>query len=328
MAWFDFPIDKLKTYNPDEKAPKDFDAFWKRTLAESDKAAGDDGGVDGAHFVQLTHPFYKTVDVYDVTFKGFMGQPVKGWFIEPAGNEEPLPTFVTYIGYGGGRSLPVDHLWPIASGFANFVMDTRGQGSNWSPGDTVDDAPAGPQYPGFMTRGIQSRETYYYRRVFTDAVHAVQAAAAHPHVDASRIAVTGGSQGGGIALAAAALSGKRVKMCMADVPFLCNFRRATTIVDSHPYFEIASFLKAHRNLVETVNNTLSYFDGIHFAPKITARTLISVALMDNVCPPSTVYAAYNRIKAKKEMAVYQFNNHEGGGAFQSEKKLAFATEHL
>jgi cephalosporin-C deacetylase len=324
MAHFDFPLEKLQSYNPAEKPPRDFDAFWKKTLAESNKAAGD----EQPHFVQLTDPFYKTVDVYDVTFKGYMGQPVKAWFIEPANNEKPLPTWVSFIGYGGGRSLPVDHTLPCAGGFAHFVMDTRGQGSNWSPGHTNDDAPAGPQYPGFMTRGIQSPETYYYRRVFTDAARAVHAAAQHPHVDAKRIAVTGGSQGGGISLAAAALSGKNVKLCMADVPFLCHFKRATTIVDSNPYFEIASYLKAHRDQVDNTYNTLAYFDGIHFALRITARTLISVALMDNVCPPSTIYAAYNRIKAKKEIAIYHFNNHEGGGAFQNTNRLRFATQHL
>ena len=84
----------------------------------------------------------------------------------------------------------------------------------------------------------------------------------------------------------------------------------------------------HRDHIDTVYNTLSYYDGIHFAPKITARCLFSVALMDNTCPPSTVFAAYNRIKAKKEINIYNFNNHEGGGPFQITARLRFATEHL
>jgi cephalosporin-C deacetylase len=100
------------------------------------------------------------------------------------------------------------------------------------------------------------------------------------------------------------------------------------MVDSHPYVEIAFYLKAHRNKIETVYNTLTYFDGIHLAPKITARTLFSVGLMDNTCPPSTVFAAYNRLKAKKEINIYNFNNHEGGGPFQIAARLRFATEYL
>lgn len=322
MALFDMPLDALKKYNPAEKAPRDFDAFWKSTLAESAQFPLE------PHFVQVTDPIYKIVDVYDVTFRGFMGQPIKGWFIEPAGNEEPLPCFVQYIGYGGGRSLPVDHFYAAAAGFALLVMDIRGQGSGWAPGDTSDWGEMPPSVSGVMTRGIDSPETYYYRRVFTDAARAVDVALAHPHVDPKRVAVTGISQGGGITLAAAGLSGNKVKLCMADVPYLCNYRRAITINDSMPYNEISRYLQAHRTKVQTVYNTLAYFDGIHFAPRIKARSLLSTGLMDVICPPSTVFAAYNRIKAPKEIAIYDFNSHEGGGPFQVTKRLQFAHKYL
>jgi cephalosporin-C deacetylase len=323
MAWFDFPPEKLKTYNPAEKAPKDFDAFWKRTLAETAAT-----GPAAPRFVQLMDPYFKLLDAYDVTFRGYMGQPVKAWFLEPAGNTEPLACIVGYQGYGGGRGLPIDHTTIPMAGFAYLFMDTRGQGSSWSPGDTGDDAAAGPQYPGFMTRGIESPDTYYYRRVFVDAARAIDAAAQHPHVDARRIAVTGGSQGGGISIAAAALAGKKVKLCMPDVPYLCHYSRATTVVDSMPYGEITNYLKTRRTMGDTAYRTLSYFDGIHLAPKITARCLFSVGLMDMTCPPSTVYAAYNRIRAPKEMRIYTHNNHEGGGPYQTVARLEFAAKYL
>ncbi len=323
MAWFDLPLEQLKTYNPKESAPRDFDAFWKRTLAETAAT-----GPVNPHFVQLTDPIYKLIDVYDVTFRGYLGQPIKAWFLEPAGNTEPLPCIVGYQGYGGGRGLPIDHTAIPSAGFAYLFMDTRGQGSSWGPGHTGDDAPSGPQYPGFMTRGIESPETYYYRRLFVDAARAIDAASQHPHVDPKRIAVTGGSQGGGISIAAAALAGKKVKLCMPDVPYLCHYTRATTIIDSSPYSEITNYLKAHRNLGEQTYRTLAYFDGIHFAPRITARSLFSVGLMDNICPPSTIYAAYNRIKAPKEIRIYTHNNHEGGGQFQTIERLNFACKYL
>src|SRR5947209_17297353 len=115
-------------------------------------------------------------------------------------------------------------------------MDTRGQGSSGSSGDTPDVEPEGsnPQFPGFMTRGILNPQTYYYRRLFTDAVRAVEAARSHPAVDADRIAVTGGSQGGGITLAVSGLE-PSVKACLPDVPFLCHYRRATHLIATHPY---------------------------------------------------------------------------------------------
>lgn len=330
MAWFDFPPEKLETYSPEEKAPSDFDSFWKKTLAETEALGG-----AAPHFVQVDDSIFGMVDAYDVTFAGYLGQPIKGWYLEPK-NYDPdthgkLPCVVSYVGYGGGRGHPFDQVgWPVA-GFATLIMDTRGQGSGWSTGDTPDDAPegsAGPQIPGFMTRGIQSRETYYYRRVFTDAARAVEAAASHPNVDPKRIAVTGGSQGGGIAIAAAALSGKKVRVCMPDVPYLCHYRRATTIIDSDPYAEISRYCKTHRGASKKVFEVLSYFDGMHFAPRITAKCLFSVGLMDTICPPSTVYAAYNRVKTRKQIKVYDFNNHEGGGAFQHTAKIRFAQENL
>jgi len=115
---------------------------------------------------------------------------------------------------------------------------------------------------------------------------------------------------------------------MPDVPFLCHFRRATTVVDTDPYNEIARYCKTHRGSSESVYNVLSYFDGMHFTPRISARCLFSVGLMDTICPPSTIYAAYNRLKAPKEMLIYDFNNHEGGGPFQQVAKIKWAKAHL
>lgn len=327
MPFFDLSPEQLVKYDPAEQAPADFDAFWSDTLAASNKHA------INATFTPIKDAIYDLVDAFDVTFAGYAGQPVKGWFIAPKHASKPLPTLVTYIGYGGGRSLPVDHLVPAMSGFAHFVMDTRGQGSTWSPGDTADDPGdagnlTGPQFPGVMTRGIESPQSYYYRRVFTDAARAIQAAITHPSVDKSRVGVTGVSQGGGITLAAAALAGDAVKIAMADVPFLCHYSRATTIIDTAPYNEIAKYLATHRHKIEQTYKTLAYFDGMHFAPRIKARCLLSVGLMDTICPPSTIYAAYNRIRAPKEIRSYTFNNHEGGGAYQVVERMKFAKAHL
>jgi cephalosporin-C deacetylase len=322
MPLFDLPLETLKTYRLPDNEPKDFDSFWSDTLAEAA------GHPVAAKFERVDEPIYKLVEVFDVTFSGYGNQPVKGWLVLPRQTGEKFPCIVSFIGYGGGRSLPIEHLTPAASGFAHFVMDTRGQGSGGSPGATGDDAPTGPQQSGFMTRGIDSRETYYYRRVFIDAVRAVEAAAGHPAIDPARLAVAGGSQGGGISIAAAALSGRKVKLAMPDVPFLCGYRRAATMVDTMPYAEIAHYLKCHREKVEQTFATLAYFDGVNFAPRITARCLFSVGLMDTICPPSTVFAAYNRIEAPKEIRIYDFNHHEGGGPYQHLERMRFAARYL
>lgn len=317
MAFFDLSYDQLVSYRPERVEPADFDAFWAATLAEARR-------FPLAPVFDPYNAYLRDVDVYDVTFNGYGGQPIKGWLLLPARRAGKLPCVVEYIGYGGGRAFPLAWLGWSSAGFAHLVMDTRGQGSNWSPGDTPDPEPQGssPHYPGFMTRGIQNPATYYYRRVFTDAVRAIETARAHPAIDPERIAVTGGSQGGGITLAAAGLD-PTVKAAMPDVPFLCMYRRATQIVNSFPYGEISAYLKAHREQVETVFQTLAYFDGVNFAARATASVLFSVGLMDEICPPSTVYAAYNHWGGPKDIRVYEYNNHEGGGPFQSIEKMKF-----
>ena len=317
MAFFDLPLDQLKTYLPAREEPPDFDAFWQRTLAEA-RAHPLDARFEPADFG------LRTVETFDVTFNGYGGQPIKGWLILPRQRADKLPCVVEFIGYGGGRGFPTAWLLWSAAGYAHLVMDTRGQGSAWRHGDTPDPETEGsnPHYPGFMTRGVLRPETYYYRRVFTDACRAIEAAQAFDRIDPSRIAVTGASQGGGITIAVAALS-PAVKVAMPDVPFLCHFRRAATLTDANPYQELQRYLTTHRDKVEQVFATLSYFDGMHFAARAQARALFSVALMDEVCPPSTVFAAYNHWAGEKAIRVYEFNHHEGGGEHQVVEKIKF-----
>jgi cephalosporin-C deacetylase len=305
MSRFDFELDDLRVYRPTPSEPEDFDEFWSTTLAEARLSARET-------VVVPYESFLAGFEVFDVEFSGFGGHPVKAWFVVPAGHDGPLPTVVEYNGYGGGRGFPHERLAWAAAGYAYLFMDTRGQGSVWgSGGDTADPVGSGPAAPGFATRGIEDPSTYYYRRVFTDAVLAVDAVRSFASVDSDRIAVTGGSQGGGIALAVGGLRNDLVAV-LPDVPFLCHFERAVGLTDSDPYNEIVRYLAVHRDLGEQTFRTLSYFDGVSFAARASAPALFSVALMDPVCPPSTVFAAHNNYAGESSIEVYGFNEHEGG----------------
>ncbi|MEY2819887.1 MAG: hypothetical protein RL275_3350 [Chloroflexota bacterium] len=317
MAFFDLSLDELKKYKPARTEPADFDSFWANTLAETRAFPLD------AKFEKIDYGLVAQ-ETFDVTFNGFGGQPVKGWLILPTHRKAKLPVVVEYIGYGGGRQFGFNWLLWASVGYAHFVMDTRGQGSTWSHGDTPDLYADGgnAHFPGSMTKGILDPQHYYYRRVFTDAVRAIEAARSHPEVDASRIALTGSSQGGGITIAAAGLV-PDVSAAMPDVPFLCHYRRATEISDAYPYKEIAEYFHIHRDKIETVFNTLSYFDGVNFSTRSNAKTLFSVALMDQVCPPSTIYAAYNYWAGEKDIKTYTYNGHEGGQSFNDLEKIKF-----
>jgi cephalosporin-C deacetylase len=322
MALFGMTLPDLVEYRPQRPEPADFDEFWGKTLAEA--------RVHAARLV--TAPVdsgLATVLVEDATFPGFSGQPVKAWLIRPAhGVSGPLEAVVTYIGYGGGRGLAHEHLLWASAGYANLVMDTRGQGGANSVGDTPDDAPAtGPAYPGFMTRGVQSPETYYFRRVYVDAVRAVDAIRTHPAVDPARILVAGGSQGGGMAVAVAGLV-PNLAGVVAEVPFLQHIRHAVEITDAFPFKEVAEFCRIHRDKAEQVLDTLSYFDGLNFAARATAPGRYTVGLMDEICPPETVYASYNHYAGAKEIGVYTYNGHEGGGPHGQVDALRFAASVL
>ena len=315
--FFDLSEEELLVYKPVREEPPDFDEFWKSTLVAADEHPLE------ATFEEADYGL-RTIVSYDVTFKGFAGQPVKGWLNVPKDTHGAIPCVVEYIGYGGGRGYPTDWLVWASAGYAHFIMDTRGQGSSWLHGDTSDPEPAGssPHFPGFMTKGVYAPETYYYRRVFTDAVRAIRAARSHEAVDPERIALRGVSQGGGITLAAAGLD-PTVTAAMANVPFLCHYRRATEITDKMPYLEIANFLRAHRDKVDQVFRTLSYFDGVNFAARAKAHALFSVGLMDETCPPSTVFAAYNHYAGEKDIRIWRYNFHEGGGSYQIVDEIRF-----
>lgn len=311
MPRTDFSLPELENYRPLVDEPADFDEFWTRTLGEA-------AGFDLNLTVQRVDTVYRSVAVHDVSFAGFAGDPIRAWFTLPTGADGPLPVVVEFIGYGGGRGLPGQQQHWASAGYAHLLVDTRGQGANQGDGGaTADPHGSGPATSGFVTRGIEHRDRYYYRRVFTDAVRAVAAARALPLVDPSRIAVRGGSQGGGIALAVAGLV-PGLFAAMIDVPFLCHFRRAVDIGGRDPYLEITKYLAVHRGSADTVFAVLSAFDGVNFAKRAQIPTLYSVGLMDPTCPPSTVFAAYNHhASAEKDIAVYAFNGHEGGGWTQT-----------
>ena len=309
MAYNDIEIQQLRVAAPLPSEPEDFDAFWAQTMTEA-RSFG-----TAMSYVPIETGI-RLVQTYDVRFAGFSGQPVAAWLHLPP-HADRIPAVVQYVGYGRGRGLPHEMMTWAMAGHAHLVVDARGQGSIIDVGDTADpltsDGEAAPAYPGFLTRGIQNPESYYYRRLFVDAARAVDALATHPSVDADDITVAGASQGASQAIAAAALS-TGVARAMLDVPFLSNIARAITLTDSHPYAEIVGYLSAHRDQVEVALRTLSYVDVASLAKRAHQASLFSVALLDSICPPSTVYAAYHAWQGRKSIVEYPFNDHEGGGA--------------
>jgi cephalosporin-C deacetylase len=323
MPWYDLPTEQLKDYRTGTQEPADLDQWWQRRLQEARAVAGEPA------LTRYEAVWYAPLEVYDTEFSGAGGDRIRAWYLRPAGGPEAgAPVVVKFIGYGGGRGRPADHVLLPALGYALLVMDTRGQGGRWSTGATGDHADgwhAGPENATVMTRGIARPEDYYYTRLFTDAVRAVETACAL--TGAERVAVTGMSQGGALALAAAALVPQLVAVCHADVPFLCDIQRAITVAPLAPYTEVPEFLSHQVDLIPAALDTLRYVDCALLARRITARCLLSVGLMDDICPPSTVFAAYNEITAGKDISVHPFTGHAVPGA-HVERQLRHLREFL
>jgi len=298
----DGALELLLQYRSSQEVPHDFDEFWAETVREARSAPGSvtrrpvDTGLVG-------------VDVVDLTFPGYGGHPVRAWLRLPRVRERPLPAVVHFTGYGAGRGAAIDDLLFSTAGYAHLVMDTRGQGDGGTPDPGFE--PIAPS--GFLTRGVTDPRAYYYRRVFADAVRAVDAVRSLPEVDADRVAVVGNSQGAGIAIAAGVLAGG-VGAVLAQAPFLSDLPRAIRSIDSYPYREFADLLSRARDLEPAVQRTLAYVDAVNFATRARVPSWFSAGLMDDITPPTTVFAAHNAWAAERHIVTWPFNGHDAGGS--------------
>ncbi len=253
MPAFEMPLDELVQRRTGTPTPDDLREFWSGTLAEARGAVAEPKA-------EPVETGLRLVRTWDVTFSGYGGDPIRAWYHLPADASDSAPVVVHYQGYGGGRGLAHQVPWWTMAGYACLEVDTRGQGSGHTAGDTPDPTGSGPAHPGYMTRGILDPQTYYYRRVFTDAVLAVDAVKSLPGADPGRVAVSGGSQGGAMAIAVGSLRDDLAAV-LSDVPFLSDFRRAVEMATTKPYTELYQYLSVHRDHVERVFHTLAYFDG-------------------------------------------------------------------
>lgn len=297
---YDMPLEELQKYKPHLTRQTDFEEFWE----ESQNKLG-----DVPLRYELTPYKYpvRGVKVYRISYRGFEEAYIDGWLAIPEG-EDLYPGLLLFHGYNWAfdGNLHDTVNWAL-KGYVAMQMLVRGQ-----QGRSVDNiVPSSGHTAGWMTKGILSPYEYYYRGVYMDAVRAIEILASIPQVDESRIGITGGSQGGGLAMAAAALS-DIPKVIAAEYPFLSNFERAIDIAPQGPYLEINEYLRRNSgaHIEEQVKKTLSYFDIMNLAPRIKCHTWICAGLVDEITPPSTIFAAYNHLEFKKEISVFRYFGHE------------------
>jgi cephalosporin-C deacetylase len=244
--------------------------------------------------------------------------PIHGWMIVPSFlRHDRYPCLIRFPGFNGSRGDPASLMHWVMMGFVVLSVDVRQQGGNtgskaaYSSGFAMNVA----------SQGLNNKYEYYYRYVTMDCLKAIDFACAQAEVDPSRIVLEGGSQGGGLAMALAALDDRPV-LAMADVPSLSHLTQRVEGLNG-AFRCAAEYIKQHPDELDVVLDTLSYFDTMNMADRITCRVFASVALKDETCPPGMFFATYNRIAGEKDIVIYPFNGHEGGGGKQTEKKLDY-----
>lgn len=293
----DLSLEELHSYRAQAVAPADLADFWARTSEQSDSQPLD------VTLEAVGSPLAR-VGVFRLSFAGFGSGRVTGWYLRPE-SEEPVPGVVSFHGYSGRALRPLEAYPLAAQGIAVLSMDCRGQA-----GDSDPVPGASAHAAGWLTQGLEDPWACYYRTVYADAVRSIEVLCSFPEVDAARIALTGVSQGGGLTLAAAALS-TRPMFAWADVPFLCDFPRAVQVATEDPYLEIPRLLVSRPGLAEAAFRTLSYVDVANLAPRISCPVVVTVGLWDPICPPSTIFGMFARISVNdKDLRIYPFNGHE------------------
>ena len=302
MPNIDMPLSELKLYKGSSPRPNDFNAYWLAALDEV-SATPPETQLKPAEFS------LNGFDCHDVFYNGVRGARIHAKLVKPSGKGN-LPIALHFHGYTGRSSDWIDYIPYAAAGFCVLAMDCRGQGGLSTDSGGV----SGNTQRGHIIRGLQDgADNLLFRQIFLDTVQLTKIAKNLDCTDESKICAYGASQGGGLALAAAALN-PEIGMLAPVFPFLCDYRRVWELnLQTQAYKELTDYFRmydpTHEREDEIFGN-LGYIDAANLADRIKGETIFAISLNDDVCPPSTSFAAYNRIEAKKELHIYPNHAHE------------------
>jgi cephalosporin-C deacetylase len=300
---FDMPLGQLRTYMGVNPRPDDFDQFWEQGLAEMRSLSPE---------MELRPADFQTsfAECFDMYFTGVASARIHAKLLRPRDRSVPHPAILIFHGYSGSSGDWYDKLGYVAQGYTVAALDCRGQGGSSEDTGGV----AGTTLRGHIVRGLAGpAEKMLFRQIFLDTAQLARLVMEMPDVDENRVGTTGGSQGGGLTLACAALE-PRVKKVAPIFPFLCDYKRVWELdLDVNAYAELRDYFRWFDPLhqqEDAIFERLGYVDVQHLCPRIRGEVLMAVGLMDEICAPSTQFAAYNKIVAPKSLAIYPDFGHE------------------
>ena len=299
----DKPLRELRKYQGINPKPADFDDYWDKALAEVRQV---DSQVE-LKPAKFTAPF---AECFHLFFTGVGGSRIHAKYMRPKQSSVPHPAILWFHGYGGASGDWSEYLNYVALGFSVAALDCRGQG-----GLSEDLGSArGTTFKGHILRGLDDApEKLAFRQIFLDTAQLAKIVSGFPEVDPDRLGAAGGSQGGALCIACAALV-PEIKRLVPIHPFLSDYQRVWEMdLNVNAYEELKYYFRIldplHQREQETFTK-LGYIDIQHLAPRIQGNVLMAITLMDSICPPSTQFAAFNKIKSAKEAVIYPDYAHE------------------
>ncbi|WP_127585649.1 alpha/beta fold hydrolase [Paenibacillus koleovorans] len=308
MPRVDMPLEQLLKYAGMNPKPDDMNEYWDRALQEMRQQPAEVELVPSSFQV----PF---ADCFHLYFTGVGGARIHAKYIRPKSpvvqsEQDQHPAIILFHGYTSNSGDWSDKLGYAALGFSVFAMDCRGQGGRSEDAGGV----KGTTYQGHIIRGLDDHpDRLLFRQIFLDAAQLAGIVMERPEVDPNRVGVTGGSQGGGLSLACAALE-PRIRKVAAIYPFLTDYYRVWEMdMANRAYEELKTYFRKfdpRHEREREVFTRLGYIDVQHLADRIQAEVYMGVGLMDLTCPPSTQFALYNKISSPKRLEIYPDYAHE------------------
>jgi cephalosporin-C deacetylase len=280
--------------------PDDFEDYWMRARRELDAVEPQ------YRLIRQDELCTDTREVYLLEMRSLGNILIRGWYMRPV-KEGIYPAILHVQGYSS--NMTPDNLYP-GDDMVALALNIRGHGNSR---DHVD-----PGFPGYLLYHLEDKELYIYRGAYMDCIRAVDFLYSRKEVDTSRVAVEGGSQGGALSFATAALDNGRIDVCVPHVPFLSDFRDYFKLA-GWPAGEVMQFMEEKGIGEEEVFHTLSYIDIKNLAPWIKAPVLMSIGLRDRTCPPHINFAAYNQLSVPKQYIVYPDAGHGLPGIYNKVK---------
>jgi len=305
MPLIDKPLSELYAYRGLNPRPSDFEDYWESSLKEMRVL---DPRIELVPNKTISP---RNVECFDLWFTGVLGGRIYAKYLRPSRAKQKHPAVLQFHGYGENSGDWNDKLNYVSQGYCVAAMDTRGQGGlSQDVGGTT-----GNTLSGHIIRGLGDPDpkNLLFRSIFLDTAQLAQIVMSFPEIDPARVGATGSSQGGALTLACAALE-PRIKLAASVYPFLCDYRRVWEMdLAQNAYDELRTYFRLFdpRHLREDeIFTKLGYIDCQHLAPRISAEVIMVTGLMDTICPPSSQFAAYNKINSKKDIVIYPDYGHE------------------